>query len=86
LLAKLARARARGNGSKATVRKITQTEQSRRPIAVEQFILQDERDGYFSEAALAGRLNNKIAVVTGAANGIGQGCAAMFAREGAAVW
>jgi NAD(P)-dependent dehydrogenase (short-subunit alcohol dehydrogenase family) len=32
-----------------------------------------------------GRLSGKIAVVTGAANGIGRGCAAMFAKEGATV-
>ena len=31
------------------------------------------------------RLSGKIAVVTGAGNGIGAGCAAMFAREGAQV-
>lgn len=31
------------------------------------------------------RLANKIAVVTGAANGIGRGCAELFAREGATV-
>ncbi|WP_374528629.1 SDR family NAD(P)-dependent oxidoreductase [Novosphingobium sp.] len=34
---------------------------------------------------MAERLAGKIAVVTGAANGIGQGCADMFAREGATV-
>lgn len=34
---------------------------------------------------MAERLAGKIAVVTGAANGIGQGCAAIFAREGATV-
>jgi NAD(P)-dependent dehydrogenase (short-subunit alcohol dehydrogenase family) len=34
---------------------------------------------------MAGRLAGKIAVVTGAASGIGQGCAAIFAGEGAQV-
>ncbi len=34
---------------------------------------------------MSGRLAGKIAVVTGAANGIGQGCAAMFRAEGATV-
>ncbi len=33
----------------------------------------------------AGRLEGKIALVTGAANGIGEGCAAMFAGQGATV-
>ena len=34
---------------------------------------------------MPGRLANKIAVVTGAGNGIGKGCAKMFAAEGANV-
>ncbi|GGD55878.1 SDR family oxidoreductase [Erythrobacter arachoides] len=34
---------------------------------------------------MADRLRGRIAVVTGAANGIGKGCAAMFAAEGATV-
>ena len=34
---------------------------------------------------MSGRLAGKLAVVTGAASGIGQGCAAMFRAEGAHV-
>jgi NAD(P)-dependent dehydrogenase (short-subunit alcohol dehydrogenase family) len=34
---------------------------------------------------MSGRLSDKIALVTGAANGIGAGCAAMFAAQGATV-
>ena len=33
----------------------------------------------------SGRLQGKVAIVTGIGSGIGQGCALMFAREGAAV-
>ena len=32
-----------------------------------------------------GKLQGKIAVITGAASGIGEGCAELFAREGATV-
>ena len=35
---------------------------------------------------LSDRLEGKVAVVTGAGNGIGQGCALMFARHGATVF
>lgn len=38
-----------------------------------------------SETGTQGRLRGKIALVTGAANGIGQGCARMFADQGATV-
>ena len=31
------------------------------------------------------RLTGKVAIVTGSGNGIGRGCALMFAREGATV-
>src|SRR5437899_7964962 len=34
---------------------------------------------------MAGRVHGKVAVVTGAAQGIGRGCAEMLAREGARV-
>ena len=34
---------------------------------------------------MAGRVYGKVAVVTGAAQGIGRGCAEMLAREGARV-
>lgn len=34
---------------------------------------------------MAGRLDGKVAIVTGAASGIGRGCAVMFGREGATV-
>lgn len=35
--------------------------------------------------SMADRLAGKLAVVTGAASGIGQGCAEMFGAEGAEV-
>jgi NAD(P)-dependent dehydrogenase (short-subunit alcohol dehydrogenase family) len=34
---------------------------------------------------MAERLAGKVAIVTGSGNGIGRGCALMFAREGATV-
>ncbi len=38
-----------------------------------------------AKGRLSGRLSGKVAIVTGAGNGIGQGCAMMFARHGARV-
>src|SRR5579859_5967679 len=39
----------------------------------------------FSGASSMGKLNNKVAIVTGASRGIGQAIAELFAKEGARV-